>query len=71
MTRDVAKMKKYIRAELQAELKASREALEREMRNELGDLRSEQRDIIQSFENSQADIDDLKKKIDVELAKNA
>lgn len=64
-------MKEEIRAELQAELKASREAFEREMRNELRDLRNEQRDIIQSLENSQADIDDLKKKLDVELAKNA
>lgn len=71
MTKDVAKIKEEIRAELQAELKASREAFEREMRNELRDFRNEQRDIIKSLENSQADIDDLKKKLDVELAKNA
>lgn len=67
-------MKEEIRPEveqqLRAEIKASREAFEREMRNELRDLRNEQKGIVQSLEHSQADIDDLKKRLEVELAKN-
>lgn len=77
MTKEVAKVKEEVRAdlakakdEMRLELKAFRESLEREMRNERRELKTEWRDLGNSVEHAHAEIVDLRKKLYLEKAKN-
>lgn len=63
---EIAKMKE----ELRQEIKSSREAVERALRNEIRDLKNEQIELIKSVEHAHGTIDELKAKLDAEIAKN-
>lgn len=74
MAKDVAKVKEELKAEihkLRDEFKTSRESLERDLRIEIRELRTEQRNMTQSLEFSHGVIEELKKSLEAEIAKNA
>lgn len=78
MSKDGAKIREEMRAdlakhkdEIKLELKELRESVERELRSEIRQLRAELKEVTNSLEFAHADVADLKKKLDVETAKNA
>lgn len=77
MSKDLAKMKEELRSEiaklkdeLRQEMKSSREVIERALRSEIRDLRNEQTELIKSIEHAHESIEELKRKLDIEVAKN-
>lgn len=67
----MVKLKEELRAEFKQELKAFKDTVERDLRNEIRELRSEQRATIQSIEFAQETIEDLKKKLEAVESVNA
>lgn len=55
--------------EIRQELKVFRESLERDLRNEIRDLKAEQRNLVQSLDFAHGSIDELKKKLESEVLK--
>lgn len=73
MAKDVAKVKEDLKAEiskLRDELKTSRESLERDLRIEIRELRNEQKNVTHSLEFSHSAIEEIKKSLEAEIAKN-
>lgn len=78
MTKDVAKFRDDVRAEFAKwkedfglEFKAFRESVEREMRNEIRELKNEQKSLGESLGHAHRDIRDLEKKLETESKKSA
>lgn len=78
MSKDITKLKEEMKAEftklkdeLKQEQKAFREMLERDLRNEIRDLKNEQTSMCKSLEFAHAEIADLKTRLNVETANNA
>lgn len=72
-----AKIKDDMRAEFakwkeeyKLEFKAFRESVEREMRNEIRDLKNEQKSLGDSLEHAHGDIRDLEKKLETQAKNN-
>lgn len=74
MSKELARVKDEIfqklKDELKLEMKSSREVYERDLRNEIRDLKNEQRNMTESIEFAHREIDDLKKRLDTEIARN-
>lgn len=73
----MAKMKEEVRIEcqrlreeMQQEIKMFRESVERDFRNEIRELKTEQRSMTKSIDYAHDTIEELKKKLDEALAKN-
>lgn len=78
MAKDITKLKEEMKVELaklkdemRQEMKAFRENLERDLRNEIRELKNEQKSMCQSLEFAHGTIADVKKKLDNEVSKNA
>lgn len=75
MAKELAKLKEEMRAELikeiRQEFKSFKDSLERDLRNEIREVRNEQRQMGKSIDFSHESVEEIKQKLVSESSKNA